>query len=323
MPSLVSVVIATHNQSRYLGYTIESVLGQTYRTIEVIVVDDGSTDATPEIAARFGERIRYVRQANTERGAARNHGLKLASGEYIAFLDSDDIWLPSKLEKEVRFLERHPEVGLVYSDRDLIDADGRYIGTARAPNYNGWVTARILKDNFIGLSVNLMRRDLMVAAGGFPEDRLIAGSEDWVAWVHLSTITQFAHLAEVTVLYRIHPENTMNNAPSMERAMNNAVKAIEAADWLPAHFHRYLSRAKANRALINAINYCSAGDKSIMWRWLIEAPRHSVGVLADPRFAYTVVRSFVPGLIRAVNSKRHAWRARPPLQAGANVKGGH
>ena len=305
---LVSVVIATYNQAEYLGYTIESVLNQTYPSIELIVVDDGSTDSTPDVAARFGGRITYIRQANTERGAARNRGLAEARGEFIAFLDSDDIWLPDKIKNEVEYLRQHPDVGFVYSDREYIDADGRYIGYGRAPEHHGWLTAELLKQNFVCLSANLARREAMLKTGGFPEGRLISGSEDWVAWIRLSTEVQFGYLPVITVLYRIHPANTMNNAPAMERAMTNAIKVVESADWLKPEFRRYFPYMKANVALFTAINYCAVGVRKTVWHYLWIALQHNFWIVLDPRFAYTVLKNTLPFVAGFLSTVRHEWQ---------------
>lgn len=103
---LVSAIIATYNRADIVGEAIESILGQTYKNMEVLVVDDGSTDGTHEALRRFGNRIRVVRQENAGPGAARNRGIEVARGELIAFLDSDDIWMPTKLERQVRLLEK-------------------------------------------------------------------------------------------------------------------------------------------------------------------------------------------------------------------------
>ena len=113
---LVTVVIPTYNRADYIAETIESVLSQTYRNIEVIVIDDGSTDGTAQVVAPFIPRVSYVQQENAERGASRNHGLRLARGKYVAFLDSDDVWLPTKVADDVAYLEARPDVGLIHTD---------------------------------------------------------------------------------------------------------------------------------------------------------------------------------------------------------------
>src|SRR5438132_1599837 len=113
-PLCVSVVIPVYNGERYLADAIQSVRDQTYQNFEVIVVDDGSTDGSADVAQRFGEAIRYVHQANGGVCKARNAGIAAARGAYIAFLDQDDLWLPDKLAAQVTYLDSHPEVGAVY-----------------------------------------------------------------------------------------------------------------------------------------------------------------------------------------------------------------
>ena len=111
-PSLVSCIVPVFNDERYLGEALESNLAQTYRAIEIIVVDDGSTDTTPAVAARYGDRILYVRQDNAGAPTARNLGLSLARGEFVAFLDADDLWRPEKLQCQMRRFESRPELDL-------------------------------------------------------------------------------------------------------------------------------------------------------------------------------------------------------------------
>lgn len=128
-PPRVSVILPTFNRSGYLRQAIESVLAQTYPDFEIIVVDDGSTDDTRAVVAGFGDaRIRYEYQANAGRSAARNRGLALARGEYIAFLDDDDLFLPDKLAVQVGFLDAHPEIGLAAGGAEVIAADGSLMG---------------------------------------------------------------------------------------------------------------------------------------------------------------------------------------------------
>ena len=126
-PGLVSVVIPTYNRAYIVGRTIESVLAQTYSPVEILVIDDGSTDDTPAVVGRFGDRVRYIRQPNGGVAVARNHGFAEARGEFVALLDSDDEWLPWKLEAQVAFLRRHPELGMCWTDMIAVDDDGRLV----------------------------------------------------------------------------------------------------------------------------------------------------------------------------------------------------
>jgi len=112
----ISVVIPTYNSAAYIGRAIRSVQGQTYPAHEIIVVDDGSTDETEAVVSVFGEVVRYIRQSNAGAASARNKGIHGAEGEWIAFLDADDEWLPTKLQRQVELLERHPELAWVYAN---------------------------------------------------------------------------------------------------------------------------------------------------------------------------------------------------------------
>src|SRR5436190_15605234 len=132
--SLVSIIVPTYNRAYCIEKTLDSALAQTHGDLEIVVVDDGSTDDTEALMARrYGAepRVRYIRQANTGVTGARNHGLREARGDYIAFLDSDDLWLPWKLEAQLACLAAVPEAGMVWTDMDAMNTDGAVV----APRY--------------------------------------------------------------------------------------------------------------------------------------------------------------------------------------------
>ena len=123
----VTVVIPVYNGGRYLRESIDSVLAQTFHDYEIVCVDDGSTDDSPVLLQEYGQRLRVVRQENSGQSAARNVGVKLARGEYIAFLDQDDVWYPSKVQNQVAVLDAEPDVVLVHCNFDRIDERGRML----------------------------------------------------------------------------------------------------------------------------------------------------------------------------------------------------
>ncbi len=123
----VSVIIATYNRTHFVCEAIESVLNQTFPDFEIIVIDDGSIDNTKQVLEKYASRIQYIFQENKGRAEARNTGIKNAKCEYIAFLDDDDIWLPNKLEKQVIFLDSHPDIELVYTFTEVINEQGRLL----------------------------------------------------------------------------------------------------------------------------------------------------------------------------------------------------
>lgn len=293
MEGLVSVVIPTYNRARYLAEAVESVLAQSYPHVEVIIIDDGSTDDTSAVAARYASKVRYVWQPNSERGAARNRGLRLARGEFVAFLDSDDVWMPDKLARDLQLFQRRPEIGLVYSDIRLMDAQGRRLQRIRRPGCHGWVTGHLLRENFLSIGAHLARTQAFRDAGGFREERELAGSEDWEAWVRLSTRVQFGYVASPTTHVRVHPDNSMSNAAGMERSMWHACALMETADFLTLKQRRALSRRRATIALVCAINFCCAGDCPRARAYLRAAIGHSPRVVLDPRYGYTWLHSML------------------------------
>lgn len=216
----VSVVIPTYNYARFLGEAIDSALAQTRPALEVIVVDDGSTDATSEVLAAYGDRIRVLRQQNQGVAAARNAGIAAARGEYLAFLDSDDAWYPQKLERQMPRFERDPSLGLVHCGSETIDADGRTLATSVA-GLEGHVAEALLRLDRevifpLGTSIVVPKR-VAVELGGF--DVRLPPSEDWDFCYRLTSRYAIGYVAEVLVRYRLHGSGIHMNIPGMERAM--------------------------------------------------------------------------------------------------------
>ena len=287
---LITVVIPTYNRAQFISETIESVLDQTYPNIEIIVIDDGSTDNTEEVVARYVPRVKYVKQKNAERGASRNHGLRLADGEFIVFLDSDDLLSPDKIKEDLAIFKRTPSVGLVYTDVLIVDTAGNPIKPIKRRGYAGKVTEKLLGNNFISIGAHLIRTQLVRDIGGFREERELSGSEDWEMWVRLSTVTDFAYLPGVSVKIRTHPANTMNDAEGMNRSMSYALDIVSKGEYLNTKQKLLLSKTKAYMSLINAINYCSNKEKQKTFYFLKEAFVNSPKIALDYRFGYTILR---------------------------------
>lgn len=215
----VSVVIPTYNTARFVGAAVESVLAQTFEDFEVIIVDDGSTDNTREIIARFVDpRIRYVYQENQERSAARNAGIRLARGEYIAFLDADDVWLPEKLALQVSLLETLPAVGLVYTGAYVME-HGR-IFTEQKGKHRGRVVKPLLAvDNIVAGSgcTPMVRRECFDQVGLFDQVSSVIPCEDWDMWLRIAMKYEFDYVPQPLAKCRVHSANTMKQAERMKQ----------------------------------------------------------------------------------------------------------
>ena len=216
----VSLIITTFNHAQFLPNAVESGLAQTLTGVEIIVVDDGSTDDTPAVLARFGDRIRCTWQPNRGLSTARNTGLSLAQGAHIAFLDADDLLEPTKLSAQAAILESDPEVGWTFCDVRIQDVQSetatttseRFIYGRR--RLDGWLFPELVHGNFIPSMAPLIRRSIMDVAGRF--DETLTALEDWDLWLRLSLIAKAQFLPTVLATYRVQPGSMSQNRARMD-----------------------------------------------------------------------------------------------------------
>jgi glycosyltransferase involved in cell wall biosynthesis len=217
---LVSVIVPVYNAEKYIVATVQSVLDQTYANFELLLIDDGSPDRSIDLCQQFGDpRIRIVRQENRGVAAARNHGVRLAQGEYIAFLDADDIWLPTKIAKHIHHLESSTSVGISYSYSTLIDAASKPLGLYQLPPTENITPINFLLRDPVGSGSNLIARSVVLEAIKFPleingvvtqcyfdEDRQLNPSEDTECWLRMAIKSglKFEGIPEVLIQYRLH-----------------------------------------------------------------------------------------------------------------------
>jgi glycosyltransferase involved in cell wall biosynthesis len=217
----VSVIIPTYNRAGYVTEAIASALEQTHRPFEVIVVDDGSTDDTAAVLAGYGDPVRVIRQPNGGVGAARNTGVAHARGDCIAFLDSDDLWHPEKLARQVALLEADPELGLVHCGMETFDDATGAVLERNVDGGSGWVAAQMLRfDKLViiapGSSLMVPRR-IFEEMGGF--DVRLPPSEDWDLSFRIAVRYRVGFVPEPHVRYRQHPGGIHLNVARAERAM--------------------------------------------------------------------------------------------------------
>jgi glycosyltransferase involved in cell wall biosynthesis/SAM-dependent methyltransferase len=204
-PPLVTVVIPCYNQAHFLGEAIESVLSQSYTNFEVIVVDDGSTDETSEVASRY-EEVRLIRQENRGLSGARNRGLGEARGEYVVFLDADDRLLPGALEAGLRCFEAHPECAFVSGKSRRIAEDGTLLSPWRPPHVEGDHYLALLRGNYIGMHGTVMyRRRVFDDVGGF--DVTLSACEDYDLYFRVARRYPVQSYDEEIAEYRQHGAN--------------------------------------------------------------------------------------------------------------------
>lgn len=202
----VSVVIPAYNAMAYLPETVRSVLSQTFTDFEVLIINDGSSDKIVEWASGLVDsRVKLISQENQGTCGARNTGIAHARGEYIALLDADDLWEQTKLEKQIRFLEDNPEVGLVYTWTVLVDTQGKPTGRMSTFQAEGDVWKQIVVCQFLTCSSVVVRRCCFKTVGVF--DRNLLFSEDWDMWIRIASHYSFAAIKQPLVRYRLHSNN--------------------------------------------------------------------------------------------------------------------
>ena len=215
MTAEISVVIPAYNVASHIGEAIDSVLAQGYPQLEIIVVDDGSTDGTAEVVAARFPQVRLTRKANGGAATARNAGMRAARGEFVAFLDADDVWLAGKLKAQIDYLEARPEVGLVCSGFShwLADETGSFPDPATQYDNvvhsgeidldcSGWVYHKLLLHNFVWTTTVVMRRALIDRIGEF--DEALRLGQDYDYFLRAARETEIHRLSGVMALYRHH-----------------------------------------------------------------------------------------------------------------------
>lgn len=204
----VSVIIPAYNNARFLQEAVESVFAQTYQDYEIIVIDDGSTDNTKEVLAPYLDRIQYIYQPNRGASSARNTGIRHSHGDYIAFLDADDIWLPEKLRIQVEYLNNHPDTAMVYALALRVDVNGRASNHRNMLKRSlpcGDIFNALFFRDFITLSSVVIRKRILDAIGLFDES--FTHAEDHELWLRIARQFKIFGIGEYLCKYRLTPQS--------------------------------------------------------------------------------------------------------------------
>lgn len=213
---LISVVIPAYNSEKTIQETIESVIKQTFKDFELIVIDDGSKDSTVEIISSFSDpRLRVFSYPNAGVSASRNRGWAKATGEFISFLDSDDLWTPDKLAAQLGALQANPQAAVAYSWTDYIDEFSRFLYPGKHPTVTGDVYSELLVNDFLENGSNpLIRQAALIQVGGFDES--LFGPEDWELCLRLAARYPFVVVPRSQILYRLSTHSISSNFSRQE-----------------------------------------------------------------------------------------------------------
>ncbi len=276
MPSpRFSIIVPTYNRAAFIRKTVDSVLRQTYRDFEIIIVDDGSTDDTANVVREMNDdRVRYIRQVNGERASARNRGIREARGEYVNFLDSDDVHYDFHLQKANEFVQKeNPDV--FHLGYDVKDPAGKVLGTVADIQS---VNDQILDGNMLSCNGVFARKDVFVQ-NPFNEDRTLSALEDWELWIRLSARYDFRHLNVVTSTVIQHPERSVvsDDGSRIIGKVNTFVKHVMEDAENAAHYGIKLRRATASAYTYAALHLLMARSGRLLalsyfWKGLRQYP---------------------------------------------------
>lgn len=246
---LISVVIPVYNGEKTIRETLESLLNQTFTDFEALVINDGSQDATLDVVASFKDsRIKVFSYPNSGPSASRNRGIALASGEYISFLDADDLWTSDKLEAQLQALQAYPEAALAYSWTDFINESNQFLRRGSYINVTGDVYKHLLLTDFLENGSNpLVRKQALVEVGEFDES--LTHGEDWDMWLRLAARYHFVAVPSAQILYRVYASSSSANVPKMETGslsvLNRAFSHAPSLEYLKpvclANLYKYLT----------------------------------------------------------------------------------
>jgi len=316
MTPRVSTIMATYNYGQYLAGAIESALVQTYSDHELVIVDDGSTDDTPQVIASYRDnpRVRYFRTDHVGQPAAKNYGIGQAQGELIAFLDADDLWQPEKLARQLPLFDASPDVGVVYSRFEMIDSQGALLAYDQPELYRGDVLAQMFRQNFVGFSTCVVRRAVFEDVGKFNER--IPMAIDYELWLRVARKWRFDYVDAPLLLYRT------GHANLSQRSEERLQIALEIMDRFVASVgdDPRLSQPAIRQAY--AETYCTLGlvrrersrqaaaaalCRAIAWQPTALKPWRELGAALLPESARRGMRRL---LGRPVD-----WRQRPQAEA--------
>ncbi|NER34463.1 MAG: glycosyltransferase [Oscillatoria sp. SIO1A7] len=286
---LISIIMPAYNGEKTIRETVESVISQSQPDWELIAIDDGSQDSTVEILSSIGDpRVKVFSYFNSGPSTSRNRGIARARGDYISFIDADDLWTPDKLESQLQALQKHPQAALAYSWINFIDESSQFARRGSYVALNGNVYANLLIVNFLESGSNpLIRREALTEVGGFDES--LTHGEDWDLWLRLAASYDFVAVPSPQVLYRVGSISATSNVSKQEAGMLRVIdRAFEQAPETLQYLKPYSLGNTYKYLTFKALEGCPEGEKGLI----------------GGRFIWQAIRSD-----RTLLRKRVIWKA--------------
>ncbi len=267
---LVSIVTPAYNSERFIGATIESVITQTYKNWEMIIVDDGSTDKTGNIVKNYCKRdirIKYFWQKNSGRPAVpRNVAIRKAKGKYIAFLDSDDLWVSEKLARQVEYMEKHPDLDLVYGLARCIGNplfEGRLVKQPKDAASCSTFEQLFICNSIVCMTV-MVRTSSLHQVGLFNEDPNFVSAEDWDLWLRFAHDYKIGFISEVLGFYRVHPHGISKDETKYLKQLN-VIEKYKNMNWVSQEL---VERSRSLTYFTAAMSYLRLLNRSMRSHFL-------------------------------------------------------
>lgn len=314
---LVSVIIPTYNSADFIEKALESVFRQTYQNFEILVIDDGSTDTTKIILEKYRDRIRYYYQENTGPAGARNRGIRMALGEYIAFLDADDIWLPTKLEKQVALFEQRENLGMVTTGVCSFDENGVFGFSTGKRNklMKGDIVRNIFLKSDVGTPTVMVRKRIFESIGYFEEN--IHQAEDDNMWIRIAAHYDVELIDETLVRVRNHPLRiTLNKSELLESVQKNIqLLKTKYGDTVRKRIEKAIPRKISHVQFAIGYGHYENGDYNRARKAFARGAYYRIWFWKNPfYFMLTLMPSPLVTLLRSF--KKKIIRIRPKISKG-------
>ncbi len=301
---IISIITSTYNNANFISQAIKSVLAQTYDNWEMIIVDDGSSDETEDVVKRFKDsRIHYFFLKHSGIPAiSRNIGIRHSRGEFIAFLDADDKWLPLKLEMQVAFLRANPEIALVYGlskTFGLISTD-----TYLKSGFSDKIFYKLIESNFIPCLTVMIRSSVLQDVGIFDEDEEIKFAEDWELWLRISRKHSIGFIPEVLGYYRVHKTGHSHSESQIQRA-TKVLEKINRKGWIN---DENVSSLKIQLRFDHALKTLQHGNRESLPELFRFAFKDFPTISQKAKAFASICLTFCPKLRYAIFRWKFVWR---------------
>lgn len=292
-PLLFSIIVPTYNRETFIEKTIKSILAQTYKHFEVIIADDGSTDNTEAVVRAIGdERVHYYRKENGERGAARNFGIGKAKGDFVTFVDSDDILYPNHFQEAINLLQKHPTAEVFHLAYEYRDVEGKLLATkTHERNFN----QQLIKGNVISCIGIFVKQGILSGDLLFSEQRTLSGTEDWLLWLRLAARYKFYYSDVITACMINHDSRSVLNYDENEMLVRTKLllEGLKNDEVFMKVNGQYLVNIEAHMLSYIALHLIVNKQKAKAWEYFIKAVKLDYRELFSVRAGSIIKRQFI------------------------------